>query len=458
MPKSNQKKKTAVKKKQRSEKSKKSKEKTKAIKPKAKAPAKARAKKAAAPKKGKVTIKALLSKRFDTGVMDKLAAQSPYKAKESVKIPESPPFVSGPSRKQVEQVRALLFKSFDLKEKAPAKKSKAGKAKAAAATKAKASAKAKAPAKAKARTAAKAKAPAKARAKKAAAPKKGKVTIKALLSKRFDTGVMDKLAAQSPYKAKESVKIPESPPFVSGRSRKQVEQVRALLFRAFDLTALPEGEASGDIVPVEEAFQAPVTPAVLSQPKESAGLAVKLGLSGLAILMAIVIATSLSNRRSFFLKEVGGTLEVWQGKFAPTGSELILSLEGMKLPNPIRDVYSKSEVYRLAFDHYEGKADALLYDSMEPDFSKINTYLRQAATYAPTGVERTMAQRRLDSMALLILLHRVDVALIKGTLPDLEAARASLEKGTGYISSEYQRDLIAKRKAVLDSAIAQLSK
>ena len=95
---------------------------------------------------------------------------------------------------------------------------------------------------------------------------------------------------------------------------------------------------------------------------------------------------------------------------------------------------------------------------MEPDFSKINTYLRQAATYAPTGVQRTMAQRRLDSIALLILFHRVDVALIKGTLPDLEAARASLEKGTGYISSEYQRDLIAKRKAVLDSAIAQLSK
>ena len=510
VPESSKKKKAAVKKKLGSENSEKSKKKAKAAKPKAKAqtkakapakkaktpakakapakpkakaaakkakaPAKAKAKKVA-PRKGKVSIKELLSRRFETGGLDKPAAKSPYKAKAAAKIPKSPPFVSGRSKKQVEQVRALLFRSFDLKEEAPAKKAKAPKAKAKAPAKkaktpakpkAKAPAKkAKTPAKPKAKAPAKkAKAPAKAKAKapakkakaKKAAPRKGKVSIKELLFRRFETGVLDKPAAKSPYKAKAAAKIPKSPPFVSGPSE-EVEQVRALLFRDFDLAALPEVEEIEEAAPVEEAFEAPVPPAaVLSKPKASAGFGVKLGLSGLAILMAIIIATSFSNRRSFFLKEVGGTVQVWQGKFAPTGSELILSLEGITLPNPIQDVYSKAQVYRLAFDHFQGKADELVYASMAPDFSKINNYLRQAAAYAPTGVERTMTQRRLDSMALLILFHRIDVALIKGTLPDLEAAKASLEKGAGLASSEYQRDLIAKRKAVLDSAISQLSK
>ena len=495
VPESSKKKKAAVKKKLGSENSEKSKEKAKAAKPKAKAqtkakapakkaktpakakapakpkakaaakkakaPAKAKAKKVA-PRKGKVSIKELLSRRFETGGLDKPAAKSPYKAKAAAKIPKSPPFVSGRSKKQVEQVRALLFRSFDLKEEAPAKKAKAPKAKAKApAKKAKTPAKpkAKAPAKkAKAPAKAKAKAPAKKAKAKKAAPRKGKVSIKELLFRRFETGVLDKPAAKSPYKAKAAAKIPKSPPFVSGPSE-EVEQVRALLFRDFDLAALPEVEEIEEAAPVEEAFEAPVPPAaVLSKPKASAGFGVKLGLSGLAILMAIIIATSFSNRRSFFLKEVGGTVQVWQGKFAPTGSELILSLEGITLPNPIQDVYSKAQVYRLAFDHFQGKADELVYASMAPDFSKINNYLRQAAAYAPTGVERTMTQRRLDSMALLILFHRIDVALIKGTLPDLEAAKASLEKGAGLASSEYQRDLIAKRKAVLDSAISQLSK
>jgi hypothetical protein len=364
-------------------------------------------------------------------------------------------------------MRALLLKNFDLKEEPAAKKTKKATGvkkettpKSKAASKAPAKAKKKTPVKVKTETPAKPKArkkaPAKTKAKKAAAPKKAKVSIQELLFRQYGTGATNKAAAKSPHKKAVPVKPPEAPPFVVGQSEAETERIRALLFKVIDLKAEAEVEDVEKPAPDKEGVEAmpPVAPVTYSD-SQPTSVAVKLGLSGLAILLAIIVAASFSNRNSFFLKNSKDAVEVWQGKFAPSGSELVLTLEGMKLPNPIRDVYTKSEVYRLVFDHLEGKADTLLYDPVGPDFSQINKYLRQAATYAPTQAERRMAQRRLDSISLLILFHKIDVALIKGTLPELEAAKASLEKGADYASSAYQRDLIAKRRAVLDSAISQ---
>jgi hypothetical protein len=60
----------------------------------------------------------------------------------------------------------------------------------------------------------------------------------------------------------------------------------------------------------------------------------------------------------------------------------------------------------------------------------------------------------LDGIDFVVLLHRADIALTKGTLPDFQAARGYLDKAASYASSSYQREQLAKTRAVLEKAIA----
>jgi hypothetical protein len=59
-------------------------------------------------------------------------------------------------------------------------------------------------------------------------------------------------------------------------------------------------------------------------------------------------------------------------------------------------------------------------------------------------------------MNFLVLLHNADVALTRGTLPDLQAAKAYLGKAGTYASMDYQRKLLGERQAVVDRIIAAL--
>ena len=63
--------------------------------------------------------------------------------------------------------------------------------------------------------------------------------IKDLLFKKFDTSVP---AAKTPYKSAAS-EIPDSPPFVTGRSTKETKRIKALLLKAFDLKAVAPAAA-----------------------------------------------------------------------------------------------------------------------------------------------------------------------------------------------------------------------
>jgi hypothetical protein len=119
-------------------------------------------------------------------------------------------------------------------------------------------------------------------------------------------------------------------------------------------------------------------------------------------------------------------------------------------------VYSEKEAFGIVYDYFQDKADTALNEPEGPDFGEVNGYLRQAASYAPTAESREMIQRRLDGITFLVLLHRTDVALTKGGLPDLRAAEKHLEKAASYASMDYQRELAEKRRIVVERAIAVL--
>lgn len=294
--------------------------------------------------------------------------------------------------------------------------------------------------------------------KKAPAAKKGKVSVKELLMKKFDTGA----AVAAPAKAKPAAKIPAAPPFVSGDD-KEVKRIRALLLKQIDLAAAPAVKKAETVEkaagPMADTFERPKyepSPHIMTGGPSSTGKAIKYAIGGLALLILILVSASISNRAKFYLKNAEDAVQVERGKFAPSGTELVMTLDGMKMPGPIRDVYTEEGAYLVVSDYFLKKADAALNAPGGPDFAEIKRYLQQATLYAPTKESRDLSQSRLKGMNFLVLLHHADVALAKGTLPDLQAAKTYLDEAGSCVSMDYQRELLGKRRAVVDSMIKGL--
>jgi hypothetical protein len=186
--------------------------------------------------------------------------------------------------------------------------------------------------------------------------------------------------------------------------------------------------------------------------------AMKAGMAALALLIIIIFGASLSNRDNFYLKNVPGGLEVWRGKFAPTGEELVMSLDGAKAPNPIQAVYTKQEVSPLVYGFLQKKADEAINDPRGPDLAEIKRCLRQASGYAPTEAARKTVEQRLRSVDFVVFFHKADFAISKGTLADLKEAKGYLARANAYAFRDYHRELLAKTRKAVDKEIAALSK
>lgn len=293
--------------------------------------------------------------------------------------------------------------------------------------------------------------------------KKKKPSLKELIFKKFDSAMPEK-PPKGPSAKKAPKKLPEAPPFVSAGDKKETERIRAMLFKQFDLTETPTPETTKKKAitpppPKETApgygSPAPVFPGGSGRSGPiSKGLAFGIGIA--ALLIAILIGTSSSNTNNFYLKDDNGAVQIWRGKFAPTGVEKVVSIKGMKAPKPIKEVYSKDEVYPLVFKYFEGRADAALENPQGPDFAKIKQHLYRASSYAPTEELRKKVQSRLKDIDFMILFHKADVAIAKGTTADLKSAMAYLNKATSAASSEYQRELINKTRTTVNKLIAGL--
>jgi hypothetical protein len=390
-------------------------------KPKAKATAPKKAppakKKTTAGKKKIVTLKDLIFKTFVLGKGKKKTDKPLAIKKKIVEIPKAPPFVSGHDKKETERIRGLLFQQFDLK--APTEKK---------------------PSKAK------------------PAEKKAKVTLKDLIFKEFGAGAIKPVVFE-----KTAVSVPQAPPFISGYDAKETEKIKALLLKAFDLKAETTAEAADQVPSKPEPTPASpeIPPYEPVSSTDSAGTeqiskTMRMGLCALALLIAIIAGTSFSNRSTFYLQETDNGVEVWRGKFAPTGMELVYKLDGVKTPNPLQESYSKQEISPILFNFFLDKADTVLNVPAGPDIPKMKAHLRQAADFAPSQALQNQIKRRLKSIDFIIAFHKADVALSKGTASDLRAAKSSLANAYASATTDYQKELVAKTQTAVDEATAAL--
>ena len=197
--------------------------------------------------------------------------------------------------------------------------------------------------------------------------------------------------------------------------------------------------------------QAPPT-----KPSDPVDNTIKLVAAGLAFLILLVIGASASNSSKYYLTDNQGTLEIWQGKFAPLGQKKLMALPGIPVPETIKAVYRSAEVYPLAFQFYINEADSLLNVSGIPDFEAIKETLKTALEYGSTRELKQAAYVRLDNIDRLILTYKADVAARRGTIDDLKSAIGFLQELSNLTPDEAQKESIAQTIADHEVLIQQL--
>ena len=335
---------------------------------------------------------------------------------------------------------SLLKSTSKAKKKSTAKKRAAAKAKAA--PKVKASPKAKALPKAK-------KAP-------AAKTTRKKVSVKDLIMKKFDVWKPETLYTVSPDKTDSKDFI--APPFFSG-SEEENRRIKELLLKKFDLAEIKAAaEKAAAEKPAEPEVSVSYDPpdsgdTITDDPMEKA---MKYLAAAFAVLIALVIGSSMINKNKFYIHATDGALEIWQGRFAPMGEACLISLPGVQPPEKIKDIYSESEAFPLIFNYYVEKADTLLTVPGLPDFEGIKTYLNKALAYATTPAANEAVFSRLNNIELMILLYKADVSASKPTLSDLNQAKGYLSEAAKLDIEDLKVNLIHQKMDAVDQQIAAL--
>jgi hypothetical protein len=167
------------------------------------------------------------------------------------------------------------------------------------------------------------------------------------------------------------------------------------------------------------------------------------------VLMGLLIHVSYHNTAKYYLKSAAGAVEIWQGTFSPGEKKRILIMPGVQMPAKIKDVYTKEDVYALAFKFYISKADTLMEVPGMPDFVGIKSYLNRALSFASSDELQQTAHARINQIDRLILLYKADVAATKGTRSGLKTALDYLEQAAKLNPDEIETELIQKKKASL---------
>ena len=128
------------------------------------------------------------------------------------------------------------------------------------------------------------------------------------------------------------------------------------------------------------------------------------------------------------------------------GRERLVIMPGVQPPAQIKGVYTREEVFPLAFKHYIDKADALLEVPGSPDFIGVKSYLNRALSFALTDQLRATANAKIDSIDRMTLLYKADVAASKGTLAGHKTALKYLDQAAARGPDEIEANLIERKQ------------
>jgi hypothetical protein len=165
----------------------------------------------------------------------------------------------------------------------------------------------------------------------------------------------------------------------------------------------------------------------------------------LGFLMALVVIASYKNMAGYYVTSSEGAVEIWRGTFSPAGRKRLVIMAGVQPPQPIKPLYTQTEVYALISNYYIEIADDLMMVPGMPDFDGIKSYLNRALDYATTDELRRNAALRLKRIDRTVLVYKADVAADNGTRSGLDAAMQFLNTAAALEPDEIEASLIQKR-------------
>ncbi|MFW6011257.1 MAG: hypothetical protein ACOC8Q_01980 [Desulfosalsimonas sp.] len=295
-----------------------------------------------------------------------------------------------------------------------------------------------------------------------------KPSLKTLRKKKFETWSPEVPYVPPPAPNRE--KSFSAPEITGDYDPAEAEKIRALLFRQIDLSA-PEPEKepekdetilkeepgkTGEKKPFEskgpggpyKGGQKPPEPpgppgGENREPPISRGM---LGLIiALVLIFALLIGASINNMGNYYLEQTNTGLEIWRGDFSPNGREKIVTLPGVKAPEPVKEQYTRKEAFALAFKYFMEKADEIAETQDLPNLALIRDNLEKAKKYAVTEKRKKQVNRRLDRIDFLTLLYKADVAAQKQTRQGYETALKVLQQAKKLELSDDDRQMFQLR-------------
>lgn len=173
----------------------------------------------------------------------------------------------------------------------------------------------------------------------------------------------------------------------------------------------------------------------------------------LALFVFLIVAASLQNMGKYEIIDNNGVVEVWKGRFSPIGSNLMISMKGVKPPSQMKANYTCEEVSPIVFQYYLNESDALMTAAGSPGFEEIKSSLKQAGEFALTTEDRTLIDNRLKAIDRTVLIYKADVAAARGTTEGLQTARVYLNKAATLKPDDIESNLIQQK---LESVLKQM--
>ncbi len=182
----------------------------------------------------------------------------------------------------------------------------------------------------------------------------------------------------------------------------------------------------------------------------------KFGLVAFGAILLLLIMSSYTNTKKYYITEKDGTVIIQRGTFTPMGTTVLISMTDVPMPEPAQDVYGWQDAYRLMYQHYINAADKLLEAPGIPDAAALATQLGMAVKYAPDRELRDDARSRLVGMRVQVLVHKAQAAMQRRTIEGVQVALAFLEEAADLDLSEGEAALVDQRTAEAEKLMADL--
>ena len=182
----------------------------------------------------------------------------------------------------------------------------------------------------------------------------------------------------------------------------------------------------------------------------------KFGLIALGVVLLLLIMSSYTNTKKYYITEKDGAVTIARGTFTPMGTTFLITMTDVAMPQPAREVYGWQDAYRLMYQHYINAADELLEAPGVPDAAALATQLGMAVKYAPNRELREDARSRLVGMRVQLLIHRAQAAMQRRTIEGAQAALEFLDEAAGLDPSEGELALVQQRTAEAETLLADL--